>query len=156
MKALLNFVSLNFIPRSPDLGLLVLRVWIGTSMLMLHGLMKINKWDSMSKSFADPFGIGPKASLGLAIFAEAVCSVLLILGLFTRVAALAGAITMGVAFFIAHNMVLSGPTSGELGFIYMAAYVALFLAGPGRFSVDGGEGGGKKSSSASKPKPKKD
>jgi putative oxidoreductase len=136
MKTFLNLALLNFIPRSPDLGLLVLRLWLGASMLMLHGMTKIKNFDDLSGKFADPFGIGPKASLGLAIFSEAVCSVLLILGLFTRFAAIALIVTMAVAFFIAHKGVLSGPKSGELAFIYLAGYVVLLLAGPGRFALD--------------------
>jgi putative oxidoreductase len=136
MKTFLNLVQLNFIPRSADVGLLVIRAWVGATMLLLHGMMKINNFTAMSSKFADPFGLGPKASLILAIFAEVVCSALLILGLFTRFAAIACITTMSVAFFMVHKTALSGPKSGELAFIYLAIYVTLLIAGPGRFSMD--------------------
>ena len=77
----------------------------------------------------------------MAIFGELVCSALLILGLFTRFAALSLAITMSVAFFIGHKGVLKGEGSGEMAFIYLATYVTLFLAGGGKFSADAKMGG---------------
>lgn len=136
-----KLLRLDFLPRSTDVGLLVLRIWIGGSMLMLHGFEKVKNFEAMSKKFMDFLGIGATASLSLAIFAEFLCSGLLILGLFTRFAALSLAITMGVAFFMAHGGVLKGPGSGEMAFIYLSTYVVLLLAGPGKFSLDAKMGG---------------
>jgi putative oxidoreductase len=99
----------------------------------------------MSGKFADPLGIGAKASLSLAVFGEVVGSLLLILGLFARLGALSCAATMGVAFFLFHDMALKGAKSGELPFIYLAGFVTLLITGPGRFALDGkggGSGGG--------------
>jgi putative oxidoreductase len=137
----MKFLQLDFIPRSPDFGLLILRVWLGLSMLLLHGMAKIQNFEAMAPKFLDPFGIGSKASLGLAVFAEVVCSVLLVAGLFTRLGALMLAITMGVAFTLAHKAGLSREAGGELAFIYLAGYVTLFFAGAGKFSADAKLGG---------------
>ena len=97
--------------------------------------------------------MGNEVSWGLAVFAEVVCSVLLVLGLFTRFAALTGAITMSVAFVMVHRMVLRGDNPGELAFIYLAGFLTIFLAGSGRFALDGKSKGG---SAKPKPKPAKD
>lgn len=127
---------------SPDgsapvgLALLVLRVWLGLTIALNHGLMKLQKFDSMKEGFLDFFGLGPTVSLVLAVFGEFVCGLLLVIGLISRFAALSLAITMAVAFFMMHKGALTGPQSGELAFIYLAGFVALLLAGPGRFSVD--------------------
>jgi putative oxidoreductase len=43
---------------------------------------------------------------------------------------------MSVAFFLVHQRSLSGSHSGELAFIYLAVFIALFLAGPGCYSLD--------------------
>jgi putative oxidoreductase len=91
-------------------------------------------------------------SWGLAVFGEVVCSALLVFGLFTRFAALAGAITMSVAFIMVHRMVLKGPNPGELAFIYLAGFVTIFFAGPGRFALDGKS----KSAAPKKVKPPKE
>jgi len=152
MKKIASILRLDFLPASVDLGLLVLRVWVGASMLLLHGWGKLADYKKMPKGFYDPFGIGNEVSWGLAVFAEVVCATLLVLGLFTRFAALAGAITMSVAFFLFHKMALKETPSGELAFIYLAAFVTILLAGPGRFALDGKS----KSSAPKKPKPAKD
>jgi putative oxidoreductase len=117
-------------------GLWLLRLWVGLTMFLNHGLGKIEKFSSMSSSFADPLGIGHRASLGLAVFAEVVASLLLVFGFATRLAALVLAINVGVAFTLVHKGSLSGAHSGELAFIYLAAFVLLLVAGPGRISLD--------------------
>jgi putative oxidoreductase len=132
-----RFLALKFLPVWPDLALLVLRVWFGGLLLLLHGLMKISMWSVMSQKFADPFGIGSPASLALSIFAEAVCATLIVAGAFTRFAAMVCIINMTTAFLIGHGGRLTGPQNGELAFLYLGAFITLLLAGPGRFSIDG-------------------
>ena len=119
-----------------DVGLLVLRVWFAGAMLALHGWMKVSNYSEMQTKFGDPIGLGKEVSLILTIFAEFICSGLIVLGLFTRAAALVLAFTMGVAFWVAHGGKLSGPGSGEMAFLFLGAWIALLVAGPGKFSVD--------------------
>lgn len=140
MNTVLKFLRFSFLPVNTDFALFVLRLWIGGSMFFLHGWEKLVKFSDKSSGFPDPFGIGSTASLVLAIFGEVVCSVLIVLGLFTRFAALAGIVTMGVAFFMIHESKLSGTNSGELAFIYLGGYVTLFLAGAGQVGLDAGLG----------------
>ena len=137
MKNVINFLQLNFLPRSVDAGLLVLRLWLGFSMFWLHGRGKLMNFGATAQKFPDPLGIGGQTSLGLAVFGEVVCALLLVLGLFTRFAALSLVITMSVAFFLVMkaNLAPGGP-NGELAFIYLAGYVVLLITGAGRFSLD--------------------
>ena len=137
MASVGRLLSLKFLPIWPDLALLVLRVWFGSLLLLLHGWMKISNYAVMSQRFADPFGIGSPASLVLSIFAEAVCSSLIVVGLFTRFAALVCIINMTTAFVVGHGGALTGPRPGELAFLYLGTFITLLLAGPGRFSIDG-------------------
>ncbi len=136
----MKFLQLNFIPRSADLALLLMRVWFGGSMLWLHGRGKLLGFSTMSGKFPDFFGIGSPATLILAIFGELVCAALLVLGLFTRVAAFFAGTTMAVAFTLAHGARLSGEGNGELAFVYLGAFVTLFVAGGGRHSLDASMG----------------
>jgi putative oxidoreductase len=124
-----NSLSANF-------ALLVLRLWIGLEMLILHGYDKLTHFNTYAQKFPDPFGIGVHASLGLSIFAEFFASILIIFGLVTRWSALVLIINMTVAFVSVHKGALSGEHSGELAFLYLMAYVVLLLAGPGRVSAD--------------------
>lgn len=119
-----------------SIGLLVLRLWVGLTMLLNHGLDKLVHFDQYSRHFLNFIGLGPGASLGLSLFAECFASALLIVGLVTRLGALVLAINMAVAFFLVHKMALSGPMPGELAFLYLAIYVTLLLAGPGKLSLD--------------------
>ena len=119
-----------------DIALLTLRLWLGLTMLFAHGLVKLRNYSDMSGEFPDPLGVGHQVSLTLAVFGEVVCAALLAVGLVTRFAALNLAATMSVAFFLVHRAALSGEGSGEMAFIYLTGFVALLLAGGGRFSID--------------------
>jgi len=119
-----------------NFGLLFLRLWIGFSMLLNHGVEKLEKFSDTAPNFPDPLGIGHTTSLALVVFAEFFVSLFVIFGLVTRWSALVLAIDMGVAFISIHKGALSGQGSGELAFLYLMGYVTLLLAGPGRFSVD--------------------
>jgi len=131
-----------------NFGLLVLRLWFGLTMCLHHGVDKIVGWNYLAPTWLDPFHIGHQASFALTVFAEAVCSFLLALGLVTRFAALVLVINMSVAFCMVHKEDLK---AGELAYVYLGVFVVLFVTGAGKFSLDKalfGKGG--KSSTAAK------
>jgi putative oxidoreductase len=118
-------------------GLFVLRAWLGLSMFFIHGLDKLANFNKYAGMFPDPLGIGVKPGLGLVTFAEVVGAALLVLGLLTRFGALTLAIDMAVAFFMVHKMAVgNAPHSGELALVYLAGFVVLLIAGPGKLSMD--------------------
>ena len=110
-------------------------------MLLNHGVGKVLDFSAKADKFPDLIGIGSMPSLILVIFAEVICALMITVGWYARFAALSLAITMGVAFIMAHGSKLSNPGSGELAFIYLAVSVALVFAGAGRFSLDVKKGG---------------
>lgn len=129
-----SFLTLSFVPRSADFGLLVLRAWLGLSILLLHGLEKLQNFGKTVEAFS---GMGfPKPLAAAAVIAEGVMSALLVAGFATRWAALFLSSTMAVAFFKVHGGVLKGEHSGELAFLYLAGFVTILIAGAGRWSVD--------------------
>lgn len=129
-----SLFNTNVIDSRLSLALLLLRVGISAFMLT-HGLAKLGKFSQPGPvEFGDPLHVGPTASLGLAVFAEVVCSVLLILGLATRLATIPLIITMVVAVLVVHQADSFGDK--ELALLYLLAYVVLFLTGPGKYSVD--------------------
>jgi putative oxidoreductase len=134
--AVMKFLRLSFVPQSTDLGLLLLRLTLGLSMLILHGWPKLQGFSKISKSFNDPVGLGPQISLGLTVFAEVGCSALLVVGFLTRFASLTLAICLGVAFFLVHGGVFAGEQGGEKAFLYLAGYVTLLFAGSGKFAFE--------------------
>lgn len=125
---------LNSEPISTDFGSLVLRLSFGGSMLVQHGWPKLMGFSERMDSFADPFGMGSTFSLVLIILAEVVCSVLVILGLWTRIALIPLILGMAVIAF----MMKAGEPFGEkeLALVYLFAFIALLFTGSGRFSID--------------------
>ncbi len=119
-----------------NLGLLILRLWFGLTMLLHHGWDKLIKFNDLASTFPDPMGVGHTTSLALTVFAEVVAAGLLAAGFLTRFAALVLGFEMAVAFILVHKMKLSGPMPGEFAFIYLGAYLTLLFAGGGKISVD--------------------
>lgn len=117
-----------------SIGLLILRVFVGGFMLYAHGWSKLASFSEKSGGFPDPLGIGSPASLTLAVFAEVLCALALMLGLFTRAAAIPLLITMLVAAFIVHG---DDPfQKKEFALLYAIPFLALILTGAGTYSVD--------------------
>ena len=133
-----SLLKLDMLPVSADLGLLVLRAWLGLSMFLIHGLAKFENFSGTVTMYHDKMGF-PTPLGAAAVLAESACSLLLVIGFATRWAAAMLATTMGVAFYLVHGTVLTfgNPKSGELAFIYLGGFVVLLLAGAGRFSADG-------------------
>jgi putative oxidoreductase len=118
-----------------NFALLVQRVVTGMLMLIGHGLPKISNFSDLSSSFYDPFHIGHRNSLVLVILAELFCSMLLVLGLFTRIAAFVIVLDLSIAVFIYHH---GQPLKNvDLGAIYLTSIFTIMIIGPGRISVDG-------------------
>jgi putative oxidoreductase len=116
-----------------DLSLLLVRLLAG-GMMLTHGIPKINRFFGEGPvQFADPFGLGPEISLGLAIFAEVGCAILVMIGFKTRWATIPLMITMLVAAFYAHG---SDPFSKkELSLTFFTLFLSI-NSGPGKYSVD--------------------
>ncbi len=114
-------------------AILLLRLCIGL-LMMNHGYDLLIHFGSKHNSFMNFIGIGSTLSLALVIFAEFFCSLFLILGLFTRFAAIPLIIVMCVALFKTHRGDVFG--KGEMDALYLAGYVVLLFLGPGKVSVD--------------------
>jgi putative oxidoreductase len=95
----------------------------------------------MSAHFPNPIHIGPLPSLLFALLSDAICSLLVALGLLTRYAALIVVINLGTAFTLVHHMKLSGPGNGELPLLFLGAFLTLVITGAGRYSIDSGLAG---------------
>ncbi len=116
------------------MGIIFLRTCVGILMLM-HGLPKL--WlliQGGGNEWLDPLGIGSTLSLALCAFAETFCSLLLIIGLFTRMSALILLINFWVAVFVVHAQ--GGGAQTELPLLYLICYGTLVCTGAGPLSLD--------------------
>lgn len=126
------------VPLSRDGGTLALRLFTAVPLFLKHGTEKLFRFQHMAAHFPDPLHIGPVPSLAFALLSDGICTLLLILGLATRWAALIIFVNLFVAWAFVHHLVLFGPQGdhGELIVLYLGATATLFLSGAGRFSVD--------------------
>ncbi|TDH25104.1 DoxX family protein [Segetibacter sp. 3557_3] len=116
-----------------NLWLFIFRIAIGVLML-IHGWPKFQTLMLGNIQFADPIGLGPGLTLGLVVFAEVLCSILIIIGFATRLAAIVLIINMAVAFFVVHG---SDPLpKKELALLYLLIYITLLVTGSGKYGVD--------------------
>ncbi len=129
--------------QSEDTGKLVLRVAVG-ALVLLHGIAKIAGGPGGVMSMAANAGL-PGAIGYLVYVGEVLAPALLIVGLFTRPAALIIAINMLFAVYLAHmhQLFTLGKTGGwalELQGMFLFGALAVALLGAGRYSVGGSHG----------------
>lgn len=118
-----------------DIGLLVLRLFFGLAMCLGHGIAKIQKGpqgfvENVSKM---DIPLAPAAGWGVLAI-EVLGSLLIVLGVFTRLTALASLVVMLVAAFVVHA---NDPFSiKEKALAYAAVYLTIVFTGAGRISID--------------------
>jgi putative oxidoreductase len=126
---------------------LVLRIVVGLVMAG-HGSQKLFGWfggpgfDATANAMA---GMGLKPGVVMAALAgggEFFGGILLILGLFTRLAALNVAVIMAVGIFVAHASSFFLPSGMEYALTLLAAALVLLETGGGALSADSKIGNG--------------
>lgn len=115
-----------------NLALLALRLAVGILMLT-HGIPKLEKLMTGDFNFPDPIGLGSELSLILATFAEFFCSILIIIGFRSRLAAIPLIITMIVALLVVHGA--DKITENWNILLYILAYGILMHLGGGKYSI---------------------
>jgi putative oxidoreductase len=128
---------------SSDIAKLILRVTLGV-LILLHGIAKIKGGPGFILDVVGKAGL-PSFIAYLVYIGEVLAPVLLIIGLFTRVAALIVVVNMLFALGLVHASQLfmlnqQGGWQLELQGMYLFTAVAVALLGAGRLSV-GGTGG---------------
>ncbi len=116
-----------------NIGLLLLRLGFG-GLMLTHGIPKLMRMLSGDFSFGDPIGIGEPATLILAVLCEVLFPILIIIGFKTRLSAIPVILTMAVAAFIVHAADPLG--TKEKALLFLLAFTAIALLGPGKYSVD--------------------
>lgn len=112
---------------------LILRLSFG-GLMLTHGYQKLLNYNNLSEKFMDFLGMGSELSLILTIGSELGCAILLLLGLFTRFAAIPLIFTMLVATFLAHG---NDPLADkEMALLYLSGYFSILFLGAGKYSLD--------------------
>lgn len=118
-----------------DFATLILRFAFAGSLLYGHGLSKLNKLISGETiQFVDFLGLDVKLTYSMVTFAEFFCAALVVIGLLTRFALVPLIITMAYIVLVVHGA--DEFSNKELPLLYLAAFLAIMLIGPGKHSVD--------------------
>lgn len=126
-----------------DLGKLLLRTVLGI-LILLHGIAKIISGPAYVIGATTDAGL--PAVIGYLVYlGEVIAPILLITGVWSRLAALAIAVNMAFALSLVHTkqfLTLSetGGWALELQGMFLISSVALVLFGAGRFSIGGRSG----------------
>jgi putative oxidoreductase len=127
----------------PDTAKLLLRLVLGL-LILLHGLSKIKGGPGFVLDVVDKAGL-PEPFGYLVYVGEVLAPGLVLIGLWTRAAALVIAINMIVAVLLVHTgqLLQLSPEGGwalELQGLYLVVALAIALLGAGRYSVGGADG----------------
>ena len=114
-------------------AMLLLRLTLGCLMIY-HGYSKLIHFADKKDSFMNFLGMGSTITLALVVFAEFFCSLFIMLGLFTRLAAIPLLINMLVILIKINHSNVFGDDEGVA--LYLSGYIILLLVGPGKISVD--------------------
>lgn len=114
-------------------GLFFLRVTV-SCMMLTHGIPKFLSYSEKVHTFSDPLRVSSPISLTLAVGAEVFCSIALLLGLRSRLAAVPLLFTMLVAALL----VLGGDPfqKRELPLMFAVIYATLMICGGGALQLD--------------------
>ncbi|QET01531.1 MULTISPECIES: DoxX family protein [Cupriavidus] len=128
---------------SQDLGKFILRVVLGI-LILLHGISKLMAGPGFVVQVVTQAGL-PEFVAYLVYIGEVLAPLLLIVGLWTRLAGLIVAVNMLFALALVHakqlgQMADTGGWALELQGMYLAAALAVALLGAGRFSIGGIDG----------------
>jgi putative oxidoreductase len=128
-----------FLDPCRDFGLLVLRAGIGGVLLLLHGLPKLTDPASWARLGRAMSYLGVEAGHAVwgfaAVLSLTLGALFLILGFAHRPAALALAVTMGVAT-VWRYYPFGGWDEAAYPFAIMLVCLGLMFAGPGKYSLD--------------------
>ena len=122
-----------------DVAFLVLRFFVGLALCTVFEKLfpRNGVWGPQEWFITDVTRMGfpfPKLFAWTAVLIEFVGGILLMLGLYTRPAAILNMVLTGVAAFIYHGGDILKP--GLLAFFFMIMCISIALNGAGKYSID--------------------
>ncbi|MDR2036992.1 MAG: DoxX family protein [Bacteroidales bacterium] len=129
--------------RNEDTGKLLLRISVGM-LLLPHGLHKLIHGLDPIKLLLSSSGLPEFIAYGVPV-GEVIAPLLLVLGLWSRIAGVIVIFTMLMTFFLALGLSafsfgITGGLKGELNLLFLLASAAICFLGSGQYSVSGGKG----------------
>jgi putative oxidoreductase len=126
-------LSTPFFLTTPDMGLLFLRLSGALLVLLIHGWPKLLNWQTEVQLIDDPLHLGKAVTLACALFAEILCPLAIMAGVWTRLACLPLLFLLLVSMLLVHaDWTLE---QGQFGWLLIILFSTIALAGPGRYVI---------------------
>lgn len=147
MKALSKFIADLFLRFTgytySNLARLFMRLFVGV-MFMQFGIRHLVSYSSICDSFPTILGLSSPTCLTIMIIIELVCSLLIMVGFLTRLSTIPPILSMIAAeYYILHDLMpdtlihgIDSTQPGYLPIMFIGIYFFIFIAGPGKISLD--------------------
>ncbi len=141
LKLMIMKLQKDFL-RNTDVALLLLRLTIG-GLMLFHGIHKLLVGVGFIGDMLAALGL-PTFIAWFSVAAEVIASLMLIVGAWTRLAAIVFVGNMAVAILMAHSSMIFSvdPMTGgwaiELPMLYLLGAAVLFFSGAGKYALTKG------------------
>lgn len=115
-------------------SLLVFRVLISVELMIAHGLKKIGIGGEQAEQVPNPLHLPVSFNQLFAVSANLFFPILIIIGLFTRLAIVPILAVTLIGYFVVHWN--DSTLVKDLPFMYSVSFLLLFVLGPGKYSAD--------------------
>jgi uncharacterized membrane protein YphA (DoxX/SURF4 family) len=152
--------------KATDIGLLIIRIAVCVCLIYHHGAEKFYDFDNLAhRPWLDPIGIGVVPSMIFAGFADGICALLVLLGLYSRFASFFCLICLNTVWWLMNHglqhllgLPIPPPVARTAQVVqasaqhivqavhsmpnfmnvpmYILGFLVIFIAGPGRYSFD--------------------
>lgn len=110
------------------------RFLVSAELIVVHGLKKIGVGIAQAEVVPNPLGLPEAVNQIFATGANLICPLFIILGLFTRLAAIPIAAVTLTGYFVVHG---NDPLpERDIPFMFSVAFLFIMAVGGGRYSLD--------------------
>ncbi|MFD2602670.1 DoxX family protein [Flavobacterium suzhouense] len=117
-----------------NFAILLFRIGIAAQLIVVHGLKKIGIGVTSVEVIPNPFGFPDTMNNFIAIMANVYLPFFIIIGLFTRAAALPAMMVTATGYFIVHANDVN--TIKDIPYMYTISLLTIIFLGSGKYSLD--------------------
>lgn len=121
-------------PATYNLSMLLFRLAVSLQLMLAHGLKKIGIGVPVAEVVPNPLHLPEVINQTFAIASNLIFPVLVILGLFSRLASAAILAVTLTGYFVVHWH--DSLLEKDMPYMYSVAYLLILLLGPGKYAID--------------------
>ncbi|MHA3789430.1 DoxX family protein [Flavobacterium hauense] len=118
-----------------NFAILFFRVAVATELIVVHGFKKIGIGVDVVEVIPNPLGLPEALNSFVAIAANVYLPILIVLGFFTRLAAIPALAVTATGYFLMHGH--DPLPERDIPFMYSISLLTIVMFGAGRYSIDG-------------------